>query len=59
MVSNMMNIKVEEFADTQEVEDPIAKLPLIKFDHKVSCTLQLTFKKSVGFPIVSLLSIST
>ncbi|XP_021938032.1 uncharacterized protein LOC110838769 isoform X3 [Zootermopsis nevadensis] len=36
----IMNIKIEDFADTQEEEDRIAKLPLIKSEHKDSINLQ-------------------
>ncbi|KDR09390.1 uncharacterized protein LOC110838769 isoform X2 [Zootermopsis nevadensis] len=38
--TEIMNIKIEDFADTQEEEDRIAKLPLIKSEHKDSINLQ-------------------
>ncbi|KDR08447.1 hypothetical protein L798_01971 [Zootermopsis nevadensis] len=55
----IMNIKLEDFADTHEEEDPLGELPLIKSEHEVSFTFLCTFKKYVGLRVLCLLSIST
>jgi hypothetical protein len=56
--NQVINIKVEDFADTQEEEDPLLiKLPVMKSEHEVSymsvCTLLGTFctKLSIIFLI--------
>ncbi|XP_021921345.1 uncharacterized protein LOC110830569 isoform X2 [Zootermopsis nevadensis] len=38
--TEIMNIKLEDFADTQEEEDPLGELPLIKSEHEASINLQ-------------------
>ncbi|XP_021931859.1 uncharacterized protein LOC110835681 isoform X2 [Zootermopsis nevadensis] len=46
--TEMMNIRTEEVADTQEEEDPITKHPLIKCEHTDSMNLQKVVPDSYG-----------
>ncbi|KDQ84750.1 uncharacterized protein LOC110840910 [Zootermopsis nevadensis] len=43
-----MNIKLEDFADTHEEEDPLGELPLIKSEHEDSINLQKGIPDSYG-----------
>ncbi|KDR16404.1 hypothetical protein L798_10106 [Zootermopsis nevadensis] len=50
-----MNIEVEDFGDTQEEENPLTKVPLIKSEHEDSINLQKVVpdsysETSLGFP---------
>ncbi|KDR08770.1 hypothetical protein L798_01588 [Zootermopsis nevadensis] len=38
--TEIMNIKLEDFADTHEEEDPLGELPLIKSEHEASINFQ-------------------
>ncbi|KDR17980.1 hypothetical protein L798_08180 [Zootermopsis nevadensis] len=46
--TEMMNIKLEDFADTHEEEDPLGELPLIKSEHEASITLRKLVPDSYG-----------